>query len=178
MSTQQSPSASIDQGTIGGESRAGKYLTFQLAGQDYGITILSVREIIALQDITPIPAGPSFLEGVINLRGRIIPIIDLRVRLSFSAGERNERTCIIVTEIEHEDEGVLQVGCIVDTVSEVRNIGAEEIEPPPELGAGVDMSSILGMAKFDECGKVVSLLDIQRVLNSLGGMSVPQAIGS
>lgn len=159
--------ASALEGATGtAEGHAGRYLTFQLASQAYGIAILVVREIIALQEITPVTGCPSYVEGVINLRGRIIPIVDLRVRLQFPRGERTERTCIIVTEVEGDEEPV-QVGCIVDTVSEVLDIEARQIEGPPELGQGVELDSLVGLAKLADGGRVVSLLDIEYVLRGL-----------
>lgn len=156
------------------EARAGRYLTFTLSEQDYGIGILSVREIIALQDITPLPGVPDHVEGVINLRGRIIPVIDLRVRLEFEAGGRTERTCIIVTEVMNEDDTMLQVGFIVDAVSEVLNIEGHQIEATPELGPGVNSGSILGLAKLEDCSKVISLLDIHRLVDSVGELALNQ----
>lgn len=149
----------------------GRYLGFELAGEHYGITILSVREIIALQEITPIAGAPGFVEGVINLRGRIIPIVALGSLLSLMSGERSARTCIIVTEIKNADGELTLVGCIVDTVSEVMQISAAQIEPPPQLGPGVDLGSLIGLAKVGDANQVVSLLDIHSVLGSLGSVS-------
>jgi len=166
----QSNRSTLEAKTGGCDSLAGRYLTFVLSKQEYGIGILSVREIIAFQDITPIPGVPEFVEGVINLRGRIIPVIDLGQRLCFQQGARSDRTCIIVTEIESEDDGVVQVGCIVDNVSEVMQIPGGDIEPAPELGPSVDLDSVLGLAKVGDDGLVISLLDIHRVLGSLGGV--------
>lgn len=168
----QSTDLAFEAKSSASETLGGRYLTFVLSSQEYGIGILSVREIIAFQDITPIPGVPGYVEGVINLRGRIIPVIDLGQRLCFESGARSDRTCIIVTEIESDDDGAVQVGCIVDTVSEVMQISAADIEPPPELGPSVDLESILGLAKVGEGGQVISLLDINRVLGSLGGMSL------
>ncbi|MFT5290369.1 MAG: purine-binding chemotaxis protein CheW [Planctomycetota bacterium] len=165
MSTTQASNMTAESTLAANDSVSGRYLTFQLAEQEYGIAILSVREIIAMQDITPVPGVPMYVQGVINLRGRIIPVIDLRLRLCLEAAEQTERNCIIVTEIESEDSGQLQVGCIVDTVSEVMNVDADRIEAPPDLG--VDLSTIMGLAKFEDCGKVISLLDIHRVLDTL-----------
>ena len=166
MSTQQtSITHEAQSSTV--ESLGGRYLTFQLSDQDYGIAILRVREIIALQDITPIPGVPEYVEGVINLRGRIIPIIDLPTRLALQASVRTARTCIIVTEVEREDEGSVHMGCIVQTVSEVLSIDPEQIEASPDFGPQVDQGSILGLAKLKDCGKVVSLLDIERLLGTI-----------
>ncbi len=168
MSGQQAPSAPTGVLPFASEALAGKYLTFRLSGQSHGIAILGVREIIAFQDITPLPGARAYIDGVINLRGRIIPVIDLRLWLSFEAGERSERTCIIVTEIESDGEERIQVGCIVDTVSEVLDITAEQIKEAPKLGSSPNLESILGLAKPEQDGEVVSLLDIHRVVDSLG----------
>ncbi len=156
----------------GCETQAGRYLTFVLSGQEYGVGILSVREIVALQEVTPMPGVPSYVEGVINLRGRIIPIIDLGQRLALEATERTSRTCIVVTETPGAAGEVLLAGCIVDMVSEVAQITSAQIEPPPQLGADVDLGSILGLAKVGDSEKVVSLLDIDRVLGVLSSLAV------
>ncbi|MCA9251198.1 MAG: chemotaxis protein CheW [Phycisphaerae bacterium] len=135
-----------------------KYLTFLLADEDYGLDILKVREIIGVLDITKVPQTSDFVGGLINLRGRVIPVIDLRTRFEMPAVPFNDETCIIVVDV-----GEL-IGIIVDTVHEVHEIPNSEIEPPPVLGGMVDMSYILGMGKVD--GKVKILLDIDKVLNS------------
>ncbi len=135
-----------------------KYLTFSLAGEDYGLEILKVREIIGIMDITKVPQTPDFVRGVVNLRGRVIPVIDLRSKFGLADAQYNDQTCVIVVDI-----GVL-MGVIVDTVQEVHNIPATEIEEPPRLGASVDTTFILGMGKVN--GRVKILLDIDRVLTS------------
>lgn len=136
----------------------GKYLTFLLAGEEYGVEILKVREIIGVMDITKVPQTPDFVRGVINLRGKVIPVIDLRSKFRLATTQYNDQTCVIVVDV-----GIL-IGVIVDTVQEVHNIAAGEIEQPPRLGASVDTSFILGMGKVD--GSVKILLDINRVLTS------------
>lgn len=136
----------------------GKYLTFLLDREDYGVAILKVREIIGLMDITRVPRTPDFVEGVINLRGKVIPVIDLRTKFGLQRTEYNEQTCIIVV-----DSGIL-VGLIVDTVNEVHNIPSPNIEPPPRFGSTVDTSFILGMGKVKDDVKI--LLNIDRVLMS------------
>ena len=143
--------------------REGKYLTFALGEEEYGISILKIREIIGIMPITSVPRTPEFVKGVINLRGKVIPIIDLRLRFGMEPMEYTDRTCIIVVEINAQDI-TIQIGAIVDTVSEVLNIKAEDIEDTPAFGASLDTEYILGMAKVS--GGVKILLDIDRVLNS------------
>ncbi|RLB20928.1 MAG: chemotaxis protein CheW [Deltaproteobacteria bacterium] len=141
---------------------AGKYLTFTLAGEEYGIGILKVKEIIGLMPITPVPKAPHYVKGVINLRGKVIPIMDLRLKFGMEPLEYDERTCIIVVEVNSTDS-TITMGLVVDSVSEVLNIRAEEIQETPSFGAQVDTEYILGMAKMD--GKVKILLDIDKVLS-------------
>jgi purine-binding chemotaxis protein CheW len=142
-------------------SLAGKYLTVVLANEAYGIAVLKVREIIRLQKITPVPQMPEFVKGVINLRGRVIPIIDLRVKFGLAA-EFAERTCIVVVQVKLPNDTNVQMGLIVDSVEEVVSLPAEEIEPTPEFGAAIDTTYLLGMAKVK--GQVKTLLDIDRVV--------------
>ncbi|MFH1154164.1 MAG: chemotaxis protein CheW [Pseudomonadota bacterium] len=146
-----------------GTGREGKYLTFSLAGEEYGIGILKVKEIIGMMPITTVPRTPVFVKGVINLRGKVIPVIDLRLRFSMSEGAYTERTCIIVVEIQG-NAGEIVIGIVVDSVSEVLNIREEQIESAPEFGSQMDTQYILGMAKQE--GRVKILLDIDRVLSS------------
>ena len=141
---------------------AGKYLTFTLAGEEYGIGILKVKEIIGLMPITPVPKAPHFVKGVINLRGKVIPIMDLRLKFGMEPLEYDERTCIIVVEVSTSEASVT-MGLVVDAVSEVLNIKAEDIQETPSFGAHIDTEYILGMAKMD--GKVKILLDIDKVLS-------------
>lgn len=141
--------------------KEGKYLSFTLATEEYGIGILKIKEIIGMMPITSVPQMPEYIKGVVNLRGKVIPVIDLRTRFSMETAEYTERTCIIVVEIEGKVSTVL-VGIVVDSVSEVLNIRAENIEEPPSFGASIDTGYILGMAKMD--GGVKILLDIDRVL--------------
>ncbi len=141
---------------------AGKYLTFALADEEYGIGILKVREIIGLMEITAVPQTPPYVKGVINLRGRVIPVLELRTKFGMASQEYNDRTCIIVVEVNAAG-GTIQVGMLVDSVSEVLNIAAEEIEPPPSFGTSqVDTGAILGMAKIK--GDVKILLDVNSVV--------------
>lgn len=143
--------------------REGKYLTFSLAGEEYGIGILKIKEIIGMMPITTVPQTPDFVKGVINLRGKVIPVIDLRLRFGMDAIEYTERTCIIVVEIAGQT-GTVQIGIVVDSVSEVLNVKGEDIEDTPTFGTKLDTEYIMGMAKME--GGVKILLDIDRVLNS------------
>lgn len=139
-------------------AEGGKYLTFSLAAEEYGLEILKVREIIGIMDITSIPQMPPFVKGVINLRGKVIPVIDLRLKFGLPPTEYTEQTCIVVVDV-----GSL-VGIIVDTVQEVLDIDAAQIDPPPPLGASVDTTFIMGMGKVKDDVKI--LLDIDRVLSA------------
>jgi len=142
--------------------REGKYLTFTLAEEEYGIGILKIKEIIGMMPITSVPKTPRFVKGVINLRGKVIPVIDLRLRFGIKELEYTERTCIIVVEIEGQT-GIVLIGIVVDAVSEVLNIKSKDMENTPSFGAKLDTRYILGMAKME--GGVKILLDIDQVLN-------------
>lgn len=141
----------------------GKYLTFTLAEEEYGIGILKVKEIIGMMTITSVPRTPDFVKGVINLRGKVIPVIDLRLKFGMDAIPYTDRTCIIVVEIDTDDL-TIQIGIVVDSVSEVLNIKEEEIEDAPSFGTSLKTDYILGMAKIDSRVKI--LLNIDRVLSS------------
>ena len=140
---------------------AGKYLTVVLADEAYGIAVIKVREIIRHQKVTPVPQLPEFVKGVINLRGRVIPIIDLRVKFGLPANF-SERTCIVVVHVTPMDAPAIQMGLIVDSVEEVVNLTSAEIEPTPDFGTRLDTAYLLGMAKVK--GEVKTLLDIDRVV--------------
>jgi len=144
-------------------SREGKYLTFTLAGEEYGIGILQVKEIIGILTITPIPQTPPQVKGVINLRGKVIPVIDLRLKFGMSPMEYTERTCIIVIEVA-KDTGHILIGILVDSVSEVLNIKGADIEDTPNFGTRLNTDFILGMAKTG--GAIKILLDIDRVMSA------------
>ncbi|MCC6581158.1 MAG: purine-binding chemotaxis protein CheW [Phycisphaeraceae bacterium] len=150
---------------------AGKYLTFRLSKEEYGLEILKVREIIGLMDITQVPRTPPYVRGVINLRGKIIPVVELRVKFGMDSTKDTELTCIIVVDVPR-DGMVVQMGILVDTVSEVLDIVADEIEPAPSLGAEVDTSFILGIAKRK--GEVRILLNIEQVLSTTELVKVAQ----
>ncbi|MBW1958250.1 MAG: purine-binding chemotaxis protein CheW [Deltaproteobacteria bacterium] len=143
--------------------REGKYLTFTLADEEYGIGILKIKEIIGMMPITTVPQTPEFVKGVINLRGKVIPVIDLRLRFGMVSINYTDRTCIIVVEIQGTVDTV-QIGIVVDSVSEVLNIKGEEVEDTPTFGARLNTDYILGMAKME--GGVKILLDIDRVLKA------------
>jgi purine-binding chemotaxis protein CheW len=143
-------------------SRAGKYLVFSLGCEEFGLHVPRVREIMGLQDITPVPQTPSYLKGVIHLRGKVTPVVDLRSRFGFPSREYNQRTCIIVVQATLKTASTL-MGIIVDGVSEVLNFPEGEIEDTPKLGASVQVPYTLGMARAK--GKVKILLDIDAVLS-------------
>src|SRR5437773_6715114 len=145
------------------DARAGKYLTFQLSNEEFGIRVLKVREIMGIQEITAVPQTPTHIKGVINLRGKVVPVIDLRLKFGLVAAEYTQRTCIIVTQVQG-DSGPVLMGIIVDGVSEVLNLTAAEIEDTPNFGEAVAGQYLLGMAKVK--GKVKILLDIDKVLSS------------
>jgi purine-binding chemotaxis protein CheW len=140
------------------DNKGGKYLTFKLADEEYGVEILRVREINGLMDITAVPRMPSYVKGVINLRGKVIPVVDLRLKFGLAEIGHTEQTCIIVVDVGQE------VGIIVDTVSEVLDIPGGNIEPPPQIGGNVDTGFILGMGKVGDAVKI--LLAIEKVLTT------------
>jgi purine-binding chemotaxis protein CheW len=145
-----------------GVDRSGKYLTFHLGQEEFGIHVLKVREIMGVQEITGVPQTPNWIKGVINLRGKVIAVIDLRLKFGMAA-PYNQRTCIVVVQLAEAGEQML-IGVVVDEVSEVVNIAAAEIEDTPAFGAAVPTPYILGLAK--QRNKVKILLDIDRVLTS------------
>ncbi len=139
-----------------------KFLTFLMANEKYGLEILKVREIIGIMDVTPVPTTPAFVRGVINLRGKVIPVVDLRLKFGMEAKEDTQRTCIIVVHLAREGQEMI-MGIIVDEVSEVLDIDQDQIEPPPSFGADIRTDFILGMGKVNQ--RVVTMLDIDRVLS-------------
>jgi purine-binding chemotaxis protein CheW len=153
----------MDQAVRSMADREGKYLTFKLAGEEYGIGILKVKEIIGMMPITTVPRTPDYVKGVINLRGKVIPVIDLRLKFGMQEMGYSERTCIIVVEIRGQN-GAILIGIVVDAVSEVLNIRSSEIEETPNFGASLETQYILGMAKMN--GGVKILLDIDKVLST------------
>ncbi|MGA3207705.1 MAG: chemotaxis protein CheW [Syntrophales bacterium] len=143
--------------------REGKYLTFSLSEEEYGVGILKVKEIIGMMTITTMPQVPAYVKGVINLRGKIIPVVDLRLKFGLEERDYTDRTCIIVMEIKSNTDSVL-MGIVVDAVSEVLNIKATEIEDTPTFGVDMKTDFILGMAKAG--GGVKILLDIDKVVSA------------
>ena len=140
------------------DSLGGKYLTFTLGNETYGVDILKVREIIGIMDITHVPQTSAFVEGVIHLRGKVIPVVDLRMKFRLEPRRHDQQTCIIVVDV-----GEL-MGIIVDCVQQVDDIPSEDVEPPPSLGSATDTRLILGMGKVGDDVKM--LLDIDRVLTT------------
>ena len=139
----------------------GKYLQFELGGEFYGVDILKVREINGMMDITAVPRTPVFLKGLINLRGKVVPVIDLRLKFGLAEADYDERTSIIVIEFQ-SIYGQVQMGILVDTVSEVVSISSADIEPAPNFGSRMKSEYIKGMAKAR--GRVVIILDIDLIL--------------
>lgn len=146
-----------------GARLAGKYLTFRLADEEYGLEILKVQEIIQLQTVTRVPRTPGYVRGVINLRGKVIPVVDLRLKFGLEGAEDTDRTCIIVVQIRQGDSVVI-MGIIIDEVREVLDIAGDNIEDAPDFGSQIDTEFILGMGKIGQSVKI--LLDIDRVLSS------------
>jgi purine-binding chemotaxis protein CheW len=144
-------------------AKAGKYLTFALGKEEYGLEILKVREIIGFMDVTAVPRTPAYVKGVINLRGQVISVVDLRTKFEMEAVARTEQTCIIVVEIRAANRK-LSTGIIVDRVSEVLDISQEKIEEPPTFGTEVNTDFIMGMGKIGDAVKI--LLDIDKVLGA------------
>ena len=138
-----------------------KYITFFLDKEEYGVEISKVREIIGIMDITSTPNTPPYIKGVLNLRGKVIPVVDMRLKFSMEEVPYSERTCIIVMELINNAKTTL-IGGLVDTVSEVLHVNAEDIEEAPSFGVNVNTDAILGMAKINN--KVKILLDIDKVL--------------
>jgi purine-binding chemotaxis protein CheW len=160
QSATQAPDVRLDAAALDRESKQGKYLTFALGQEEYGLEILKVREIIGYMAITGVPQTPPHIKGVINLRGQVIPVMDLRMKFGMAEADITEQTCIIVVETEQDQHG-FQTGIIVDRVMEVLYIEEQDIEPAPEFGAG-EGNFILGMGKIGDSVKI--LLDIDRVL--------------
>jgi purine-binding chemotaxis protein CheW len=146
---------------------AGKYLTFQLGNEAYGIGIMKVQEIVGVMAVTRVPKLPHFVRGLVNLRGKVIPVFDLRLKFGLEGREDTDRTCIIVVRLsldggKNAGSDEVTLGIIVDEVSEVVNVPENQIEPAPAFGAEVDISFLLGVGKLGN--KVVMLLDADRIL--------------
>jgi len=156
------------------KSLAGKYLTFTLGRESYGIPVLQVREIIRHTAITAVPQLPDYIKGVLNLRGKVIPIVDLRLKFRLEHAEVAERTCIVVVQVALSSGTRVSMGLIVDGVESVANVLANDIEPTPDFGAQIHTAYILGMAKLEN--RVVALLDIDQVVASETIEQVQQTI--
>ncbi|MBN1403152.1 MAG: purine-binding chemotaxis protein CheW [Opitutales bacterium] len=152
----------VESGNAKTKFEAGKFLTFKLGEESYGVAVLKIREIIRMQKITPVPQMPHHVKGVINLRGKVIPVIDMRLKFGIGEDTVTERTCIVVVQIEAREGIATSVGLIVDAVEEVMNITEEEVEETPDLGGQFDGEYILGIAKIK--GEVKTLLDIDQVI--------------
>ncbi|MCU0582180.1 MAG: chemotaxis protein CheW [Syntrophales bacterium] len=154
-------------------NREGKYLTFTLAGEDYGVVIIKVKEIIGMMAITSVPQTPGWVKGVINLRGKVIPVTDLRLKFGMGSIAYTDRTCIIVTEIQTDSQPIL-MGIVVDSVSEVLTIRGSDIEDAPDFGSSLGTEYIMGMAKSG--GGVKILLDIDKVLTRADLSALAEAL--
>ena len=145
------------------DSRVGKYLSFHVGPEEFAIGVLGVREIMGMQDVTAVPHTPVYVKGIINLRGKVVPVVDLRLKFGMPATEYTARTCIVVVDLPGDGGSVL-MGVIVDSVSEVVNIAAGEIENAPDFGEEVNIPYLIGIAKTK--GKVKLLLNIEKVLTT------------
>lgn len=153
---------------------AGKFLTFNLGDEHYGLEILRVQEIVGLLPVTRVPRLPAHIAGVVNLRGRVIPVVDLRVAFGFENREMTERTCIIVAHIKRRDTTEVVMGALVDEVSDVVDLPAASIEETPEFGTEIDTSFIKGIGRLEE--RVVLLLDIDKVLDTTEIAALERAV--
>ncbi len=149
-------------GFAGAEALAGKYLTFMLEGESYGIAVRKIREIIRIAAVTAVPQMPDYVRGVVNMRGRINPVIDMRLRFRMARAEIGERICIVEVQVSLGTGAEVQMGLVVDEVEEVTHVHAADLEGPPKFGAAVHGSYLLGMAKVKD--GVKTLLDIDRVI--------------
>lgn len=162
--TERSSQSSDSETAVLASRLAGKYMTFKLAEEEYGLEILKVREIIGLMEITRVPKTRRFIRGVINLRGKVIPVIDVRLKFGMEETQATDQTVIIVVQVTLRDSD-LTMGILVDEVLEVLNVADDQIEPPPDLGTGaIDIEFILGVGKTEE--GVIFLLDIAKVLDA------------
>lgn len=170
MATQQ-----LERNSADTRQQAGKYLTFTLQQESYGIDVLKVREIIRGTNITVVPQMPAYVRGVINLRGKIIPVMDLRLRFGFADAANTDHTCIIVVQVKLADGKATQMGLVVDGVEEVLNIPSADIEETPDFGGEIVTDYIVGMAKVK--GAVKTLLDIDGVVTAetLKNLRLPAA---
>lgn len=140
----------------------GKYLTFHLGVEMYGIAVTRIREIIRMQPLTPVPNKPHFIKGIMNLRGKVIPVMDMRLKFELGDDTFDERTCIVVVMVDDEEHGESAAGLIVDAVDEVLQISPEEFESDPSVGSAQATAHVTGLAKSK--GQLISLLDIDKVI--------------
>ena len=140
-----------------------QYVTFSLAEELFGVEVTRTREILSLTPVTKVPQTPDYLLGVINLRGQVVPVVDMRLKLGLPAGAETEDTCIIVVDVQVDGE-TITVGALADAVREVMDIRTDQIEPPPRLGTRLNTEFINGMGKVDE--QFMILLNIDRIFNS------------
>ncbi|MBI5818464.1 MAG: purine-binding chemotaxis protein CheW [Verrucomicrobia bacterium] len=165
------PAATLDTPAATQQTIAGKYLTFTLGQESYGIKVLKIREIFRHTTVTAVAQMPPYVKGVINLRGKIIPVLDLRIKFGMALAETTKRTCVVVVQVKSSSGALISMGILVDDVEEVANIAANDIEETPDFGAQLDTVYILGVAKIK--GKVKILLDIDRVVcgETISGLS-------
>ena len=140
-----------------------QYVTFSLGEELFGVEVTRTREILSLTPVTKVPQTPDYLLGVINLRGQVVPVVDMRLKLGLKANAETEETCIIVVEVQIDNEPIV-VGALADAVREVLEVRTDQIEPPPRLGTRLKTEFIAGMGKIDE--QFLILLDIDRIFNS------------
>jgi purine-binding chemotaxis protein CheW len=144
------------------QAKAGKYLSFALGSECYAVPVLKVREIIRLAEITPVPQLPPHVRGVINLRGKIVPVVDLRIKLALGPSATTPTACIVIVNLRVPSGGLVHMGLMVDGVDEVVNVGPGDIEETPDFGTALRLEHLLGMAKIK--GKILALVDIDRLL--------------
>jgi purine-binding chemotaxis protein CheW len=150
-----------------------QYLTFYIRGEEYAVAILRVKEIIEFETVTRVPGTPVYVRGVINLRGAVLPVVDLAAKFGHGHTEPSRTTCIVVVETRVDDE-LLTIGMIADAVSEVLDVGAEAIEPPPSFGTNVRVDFLVGMAKLEE--RLALVLDIDRILSPAEAQQAVNAV--
>lgn len=166
------PTATLETSSVTPIQRlAGKHLTFVLGREQYGVPVLKVREIIRVCDITPVPQMPEYIKGVLNLRGKIIPVADLRIKFKLASVQNTDLTCIIVVQVSLPGKSSAIMGLIVDGVEEVVNIAAGDIEPTPDFGSALATDYILGIAKIK--GSVKTLLDLDKVVMGVNLQGTP-----
>jgi len=150
-----------------------QYVTFSLGEELFGVEVTRTREILSLTPVTKVPQTPDYLLGVINLRGQVVPVVDMRIKLGLPKGQETEDTCIIVVEVQFDGEAIV-VGALADAVREVLEIRMDQIEPPPRLGTRLKTEFLTGMGKVDE--QFIILLNIDRVFNS-EDLAIVQDVG-